>query len=219
MNDMYRIENRKTPTLSDIVFEKLKKAVLEGFFKQGEKLSTEVISKKFNVSRMPVREAFRKLESEGLVVIHPQIGVMVSDISVEEFMELTEMRVLLETYAMEKAVENLSEEMAGHLESVIIEEETELDFKEKISIRNRFHIDMYRLAGNHILVEQIVEIYGKFIRYLYLHANNVEKQEKYNHRCLLEVLKSGDKQKARKLLEEHIRSVSDEIVSILKSQA
>ncbi|SKC82319.1 GntR family transcriptional regulator [Maledivibacter halophilus] len=213
--DIYEIESKKTKTLSDIVFSKLKTAILEGYFREGEKLSTESIRKKFKVSRMPVREAFRKLEAEGLVVVHPQIGVIVSDISIEEFEEITEVRILLEKYAVKKALENATDKDFELLENIIEEEEKEIEFMKKIKIRNKFHLEVYKLANNSILFSHICEIYDKFGRYIYLHAQYVKKTEKYNHRKLLEVFQSRNIEKTLVILEAHIKDVAEEIKRIL----
>lgn len=214
--DLYEIENKKTPTLSDLVFIQLKTLIVEGYFKEGEKLSTENIRKRLNVSRMPVREAFRKLESEGLVVVHPQIGVIVSDISIKEFNDLTDMRILLEKYAVQQALKNMTGKDYEALEKTLVREaEKDLKFTDKIKIRNEFHLELYKYANNQILLDQINKIYEKFIRYLYLHAQYVKVPEKYNHRYLIEVFRNQDIQKALNVFEEHIRSLAEEIEKIL----
>ena len=77
----------------------IKEAILSGAIKSGEKLSSDTLCKVFNVSRSPVREALRRLESDGLVKIVPQQYVQVAEIDPSTYRELTQLRVCLETLA------------------------------------------------------------------------------------------------------------------------
>jgi DNA-binding GntR family transcriptional regulator len=209
----------RTSTMTDVVFRKLEKAILEGQFKGGQILSTEAIRKKLQVSRMPVREAFRKLEAEELVEIHPQKGVVVSAVSYGDFQELREIRLELEKFAFRKVIENATEEDIRLLEEIIEREErAQGDVMKALTIRNEFHYAVHRVTHNDVLIKTLRKLYGKYTRYIYLHAHSIRQEDspKYSHRRLLEAIKKRDIPYAMETVEQHEDYVGREILDILR---
>lgn len=207
----------QTLTMTDVVFRKLEKAILEGHFKNGEILSTEAIRKKLNVSRMPVREAFRKLEAEELVQIHPQRGVVVAPISVRDFEELKDTRLVLEKHAFALVIDRASDDELSALEQYIWKENDEGDWHRVLNIRNEFHYAVHHLSGNRVLVSYLRRIFAKFTRYIYLYAQSIGAwhQQDFGDSELLTVLKSRDKQAALSMLQKHVDFVAERIFSLL----
>ena len=103
MYDKLRIINLgEYKPLRDIVFETLKEAILKGKLEPRERLMEIQLADQLGVSRTPVREAIRKLELEGLVIMEPRKGAYVSDISYADIIDTLEVREALETFAVKE---------------------------------------------------------------------------------------------------------------------
>lgn len=215
---MKDINKSETVTISELIYNRLKKAIIEGEFAEGEKLSTENISKQLKVSRMPVREAFRKLEANGLVKIMPQIGVKVSEISIKEFTEITKLRVILEREAMKILCQNREQLDLSKVEELLILERQTSDVKEKLKIRKNIHLALYELTDNTILIDEIKRIIDKFDRYLYLHLKHIVEPNKYDHSELIDIIKKCNVDEAANTLENHILSLYYEVLEIIQEK-
>ncbi len=100
----------RTKTLTDNIYDELKSDILESKIKPGEKLTEMMLAERFEVSRAPIRDVIGKLKQEGLVIVKPQIGTIVSPISLPRAKEILEVRMLLEPYAAREAVRNIDED-------------------------------------------------------------------------------------------------------------
>ena len=118
--------------LRDVVFNTLRQAILKGELKPGERLMEIALAERLGVSRTPIREAMRKLEQEGLVVMIPRRGAQVANITEKDLNDVLEVRIALENVAIEKAcarmiyryrVEYLKE---GETRDVLVKEHEEL---------------------------------------------------------------------------------------------
>lgn len=107
------LDNR---TIGDSVYEKIKYDIVHLTLKPGEKLSEAFLAEKYGISKAPVRVALRKLQEEGLIVIRPQSGSIVSPISISRAVNIIDIRLLLEPYAAAHAVQNLTKEDLRYLE-------------------------------------------------------------------------------------------------------
>src|SRR5690606_14646120 len=105
-------------TLQFKVTTKLRELILKGEFKMGERLMQEEWAQKLGVSRMPLREALRQLEVEGLVRIEPRRGAVVTPVSTEDIEEIYQLRALLEGEAVVKSLPFLDEEDIRELEAI-----------------------------------------------------------------------------------------------------
>lgn len=101
--------------LRDVVFNTLRQAILKGELKPGERLMEIALAEKLGVSRTPIREAMRKLELEGLVVMIPRRGAQVANITEKDLNDVLEVRIALENVAIEKACTRMSKEDMGRL--------------------------------------------------------------------------------------------------------
>lgn len=117
--------------LRDVVFENLREAILEGKLKPGQRLMEVQLAEQLGVSRTPVREAIRKLELEGLVVMLPRKGAYVANMSLKDIMDVLEVRASLEGLAAYLAAERISDEDIKKLKDISEE------FKKHFGIRCR----------------------------------------------------------------------------------
>ena len=106
--------------LRDVVFNTLRNAILKGELEPGEKLMEKKLSEKLGVSRTPIREAIRKLELEGLVVMTPRKSAEVASITEEDLTDVLEVRRVLETLAIDLACKNITNEIISELEANLV---------------------------------------------------------------------------------------------------
>ncbi|KUK58007.1 MAG: Transcriptional regulator, GntR family [Synergistales bacterium 53_16] len=209
--------SRHPRTLTEVVEEVLRTAITQGILKPGDKLSAEDLSAEFGVSRMPVREALRKLETVGLVVIRPQKGVEVSRLSSEELRELADIRVALECMAVKLALPRLTPTKYEELQEIIEEMNRERDDARIFDLAWDFHVLLYEAANNTQLQEFIAQVRANFDRYLWFYQANFKDAGEI-HRKLFEVIKSGNAEEAVKAMEEHIRQTTKKVADMVERQ-
>src|SRR5690242_1323170 len=106
-------------SLSSAVAEKLREKIVQGDIQEGEQLRQDAIAQEFAVSRIPVREALRQLEAEGLITIVPHRGAVVSLLSCDEIEELFEIRAILEPEVLRVSIPNLKESDFANAEKIL----------------------------------------------------------------------------------------------------
>ena len=115
MGTNFELEMNEYLPLRDVVFQTLRQAILKGELEPGERLMEIQLANKLGVSRTPIREAIRKLELEGLVLMIPRKGAEVAEITEKSLRDVLEVRSSLEDLAVELACERISEEQIGEL--------------------------------------------------------------------------------------------------------
>mgnify|MGYP002733969358 FL=1 len=127
MDNLTKLNLDEYKPLRDVVFESLREAILEGKLSPGQRLMEVQLAEQLGVSRTPVREAIRKLELEGLVVMLPRKGAYVADISLKDLVDVLEIRASLEGLSASLAAERMHEDDIKKLEKIV------QDFKEHAS--------------------------------------------------------------------------------------
>ena len=103
-------------TVADSVYFWMKEAIIRGEFQPGERLAQDRITERLGVSRTPVRDAMKRLEAEGLIIVKPRCGAVVFDISEKRLTEIYEIRILLEQHCAAKACAIITDEQIGEIE-------------------------------------------------------------------------------------------------------
>ena len=138
------------------IFIKLREEILQGLLKNGEKLTEQRICNKYNVSRTPVREAFRLLEQEGLIEMIPNRGAFVTGFGDQDVADMYEMRKVYEVLAFEWAVERITPEELEEIKNAyeLMEFYTHKKEYEKTSEQNtHFHELIYKASHNRLLTQ------------------------------------------------------------------
>ena len=155
-------------TLRERIVEFIKNAVINGRLKPGERVPESEIAEKFGISRTPIREAFRQLESEGFLTMTPRKGAVVSPITAKDVREFYTIKSLLEGYAAGKACEKLKEKDLKKLKDINNEMQR---YAEKDNVNmffkldNRFHETFLSACGNDklcSLTDQLVQQFERF---------------------------------------------------------
>jgi DNA-binding GntR family transcriptional regulator len=128
------------------VREKLRLAIVSGELPPGMQLKQDELAERYGTSRIPVREVLRQLEVEGYVVIHPNRGAVVADLSLDEVLELLEVRIALETHALRIAVPQMGDIDFDTAATLLRAYDTELDPEKWGEMNWTFHRTLYAHA-------------------------------------------------------------------------
>lgn len=209
METTFKVNMNEYLPLRDVVFNTLRQAILKGELAPGERLMEIQLAEKLGVSRTPIREAIRKLELEGLVLMIPRKGAEVAKISEKSLRDVLEVRRSLEDLAIELACERMSEQEMVQLQAA------QKAFKEAIARGNameiaqtdeHFHDVIYLGTYNDKLVQMLNNLREQMYRYRLEYIKDEEKRQilVLEHAHILEALESRNMQEARKAAREHI---------------
>lgn len=209
MESLTKINLDNYKPLRDVVFENLRTAILEGDLKAGQRLMEVQLAEQLGVSRTPIREAIRKLELEGLVVMLPRKGAYVANMSFKDLIDVLEIRSSLEGLAASLAAERLREEDISDLERVAKEFEKsvrEADIDNVLKKDVEFHEKIFLMANNKKLYQLITSLWEQVHRFRVTYVSNYDASLSLvdEHNRILEAIKSGDCELAKKYATEHI---------------
>lgn len=187
---------------------RLREAITSATLRPGERLQQEELAQRLGVSRMPIREALRRLEAEGLVVMQPYRGAVVAGLSARELREIYEIRMALETLALELGVPHFDAARLGALEAILRRMDAERDADGWLVLNAEFHSALYAAAERGLLLEHIGNLRNKSDRYLRLFASRRDRtrQAQQEHWGILEACRSGDASEAGLRLRRHLES-------------
>lgn len=154
--------------LREVVCETLREAIINGVLKPGERLMEIQLAEELGVSRTPVREAIRKLELEGFVVMVPRRGTYVADLSIKDINEVFEVRTALDVLAAGLAAERITEDELEQMERLLVQigeyiESGDLD--KIVEVDSQFHDLLYRASRNDRLVGIINNLREQLTRF------------------------------------------------------
>jgi DNA-binding GntR family transcriptional regulator len=207
---------RSTP---DLIAEALRQAIQLGIFREGQSLRQDEIATQFGVSRIPVREALRQLEVEGLVIFHPNRGAMVSALSPAEIQEICEIRISLETLALQLAIPQLSESDIEQAAALLQATEETTDPMQWAELNWQFHAALYRPANRPRLLNLIKTLHVNIDRYIRFQLQQLDYREhsQAEHHQLLVACREQNIALATEILRQHISSTARQLVDYLQS--
>lgn len=217
-NGMFQLENYKP--LRELVFEHIKHAIITGELKPGERLMEVQLAEKLGVSRTPVREAIRKLELEGLVVMVPRKGAFVSDVSLKDIIDVFEVRETLEGLASYLAAERITKEEIENLNEILNKTKENVekgDSRGIIECDVKFHDAVFNASRNEKLIQIMANLQEHIHRFRIIYVNMAERANKLveEHGELLQAIKTGNAQKAKKLAIKHVENIQNEVIKEL----
>jgi DNA-binding GntR family transcriptional regulator len=209
-----KIEDRDTLHLK--VCNVIREAIINGDFKPGERLKQSDLADSLGVSRMPVREAFRKLESEGLILLEPHKGAIVKPIHLGDIEEIYTLRAELEKMAVYQSIDRLSEEEMNQLSDLVDKMESVVDVDDFV----QYNIDFHKLLVKHCKWERLNTFIGTLWNGLpqqtpHLLEGQTERSNK-EHRSILNAILKHDKETAANLVSQHIFRTGEMLMSSLK---
>jgi DNA-binding GntR family transcriptional regulator len=212
-----KLEDRDTLHLK--VCRVLREAILRGDFQPGQRLVQADLADAIGVSRMPVREALRILESEGLITIEPHRGAVVKSLTPEDIEEIYELRSQLEKMAVEQSVKRMKHEDIRELEQVVLSMAQSDDVDEFVEANIRFHRLLVKRCPWDRLLTFIETLWNGFPQqtpHLIAGQMDVSNEE---HHAIFEAVKAKNASVAADLVSAHIRRTGQALVISLKEAA
>jgi DNA-binding GntR family transcriptional regulator len=194
-------------TAEDNAAAVIRDAIVSGVFAPGERLPQDMLASLLDVSRMPIRAALGKLESEGLVELHPHRGARVRALSPQEVSDLYEMRILIETYALRKTTAAITEDEMALLEALAKDLEFERHEESEFAKRQAFYRALYSIGNTPRVVSTIMQFRAEVSRY----TMGLVELRSQTHRELLQRIRVGNPELAASWLEAHLREVAQQM--------
>jgi DNA-binding GntR family transcriptional regulator len=214
------LSNIRFRSLTDQIYEYLSSSIIEGKISGGEKLIEKSLCQEFGISRSPLRECFRILESEGLLIISPRKGAYVPRLTRKDIEDTFPVRARLESLAAKLAVQNLTEKDIGTLKELIMEMEEAIrkgDIRSFYLLNDDFHHVYVKASGNQVLEKTLRNLgKGTWLRIAFLYFQSPLRFDVSNkkHKEIVEAFIKKDAAVER-LVEEHIEHTYNLLLSSL----
>jgi DNA-binding GntR family transcriptional regulator len=203
-------------TAQDLVLTSLRNEILSGAVPPGAKLRQEKLAERYGTSRIPIREALRALEYEGLVRSSPYRGFTVTELDADDIEEVYDLRIVLESHAVRLAVPLMTDEDLRELDALYHEMVDAAPGEAQLAARERFYIRLFSMTGRPRLVGLISRLRQEVARSLrwptLQHAPS-------HHEAFWEAIRAGDAERAVSQLASHYRRVAILIRRYLKGDA
>jgi DNA-binding GntR family transcriptional regulator len=198
----------------------LRQRIRDGRLRSGARIKADEIAQQLGLSRMPVREAIRQLDSEGLLTIRPNRGAVVTTLDPEEVLELFQMRSVLEGLAVRRAVERFDEDAFDELELRFNRlERAQNDLDQWIPKHNDFHDVICAHSGGRRLFAQVQRLRTAVEPYLRIVLGPAEMgRAVVEHRELIEIIRRRDPDAAEAAMREHIISTRSDLMRVLSAK-
>ncbi|BCZ90688.1 GntR family transcriptional regulator [Thermus thermophilus] len=218
---MPRLRPIRRETLEDQVYRALRQAILEGRLKGGERLVQEALASTFGTSRIPVRDALRRLHQEGLVEADERGGYRVATWGPEDVEDVYTLRLLLEPEALRLAGPKLSEEELDELEALQFQMEeaaSEGDLDRYVDLNRSFHFFIYEAAGKRRLFQFIQMLWSGLPPLTPLSVPGQLDRSNREHRLLVQALRKGAVEEAVHILRRHIRYAMEALLERMEAK-
>ena len=209
----------RTGATQEWVFRVLRQGIVSGELPGGTQLNQDEISAALNVSHIPVREALRQLEAQGLVRIHPNRGASVTQLSRRTLLDMMEVRATLSVTALRNSAPLLTEEDYRALDEVIAAQKRETDLYRTEELNYRFHELLSYHAENSIsdlLMEIIHANIDRYLRKNFYGGAATRARSIGEHEQIVAACRAGEYDRACDLLRDHILNAKDYIPSGLE---
>lgn len=209
--------------LRDVVFHTLRQAILKGELEPGERLMEIQLANRLGVSRTPIREAIRKLELEGLVLMIPRKGAEVAKISQKSLKDVLEVRRSLEELAIELACQRMTEDEIRELEDAQKAFAAAVEKGEAMSIAEtdeHYHDIIYNGTGNIRLVQILNNLREQMYRFRLEYIKDADKRQVLmaEHEIILKVVRQRKSAEAKSAIREHIDNQEITVLKNLKEK-
>ena len=213
-------ENEYLP-LRDVVFNTLRQAILRGEFKPGERLMEIQLANKLGVSRTPIREAIRKLELEGLVLMIPRKGAEVAEITEKNMQDVLEVRKALEELSVQLACERITPEQVEEMKMAAEDFRKVLKSGDVTKIAEadvKFHDIIFAATNNQRLITLLNNLREQMYRFRveYLKQKECYPQLLEEHDKLIALISGGEVEEACELMGCHIDNQASTVSDVIR---
>ncbi|GAA5118637.1 GntR family transcriptional regulator [Alloalcanivorax gelatiniphagus] len=216
---MHQLADDSVRTLADRVFTRLQDDIVRGVIAPGSKVSETDLAGRYGVSRGPLREAIRRLESRKLVEREVHVGTRVASLSFDELIEIYYVREALEGQAARLAGERMSDAEVAGLYQLLAQHEQQQDLREDTAYFQRefdldFHYRIIQGSHNQTLIRMLIgELYHLVRMYRYQFSTTANRPQKalHEHRRIVEAIEARDAEMAELLMRRHIGRARENI--------
>ena len=221
MDEQFQIDMDEFLPLRDVVFNTLRKAILTGQLKPGERLMEVHLANKLGVSRTPIREAIRKLELEGLVIMIPRRGAEVAQITEKSLKDVLEVRRALDALSVELACERITEEEIEALGRACEEfaratkgADTSVIAKADVKV----HDIIVQATGNQRLLQLVNNLAEQMYRYRFVYLKDTSRHETLiaEHKEIYDSIVERNKERASAAAKLHIDNQEKSIIKQIR---
>lgn len=203
-------------SLTEQISQRIKERIVNVEIEPGEKINLSELEEKFGVSRAPVREALQRMADQGLVKVEPRVGYFAVELTPTQIRNISEMRKLLETFALEKSINKVPEQELKSLmtrteellKNDLPQEKLRADFD---STDEELHSMLVDNSGNELLIDFTKRIHNLIS--LTRHLNERIDLALKEHEEILEFLIKRDQKEAKNALRKHLDNVEEEILA------
>ena len=224
MESNFTVNMNEYLPLRDVVFNTLRQAILRGELKPGERLMEVQLANKLGVSRTPIREAIRKLELEGLVLMIPRKGAEVADITEKSLMDVLEVRKALEELAVQLCCDKITgkeiEELHRAADDFRRILKTSDDVTEIAEADVRFHDIIYLATGNQKLIQILNNLREQMYRY---RVECIKRKESHpiliaQHEEIIRRIENKEKKEAADIVCRHIDNQAEVVTGVIRTK-
>jgi DNA-binding GntR family transcriptional regulator len=210
-------------TVASMTLDAIRDGILHGIYAEGEPLRQDALASELGVSRIPIREALRQLEAEGLVIVSPHRGAIVSSLSLAEIEEVFEIRANLEPDLLRRAVPRLTTYQLDQADEILDRYADALrrtDVAQWGELNWQFHSHLYAPADRPISLAILQRLHQQSDRYLrmQLALTHGESRANEEHRAIAAATRAGDVKRACQLMRDHIAGAGRSLLAFLRSR-
>ncbi|MEB2401107.1 MAG: GntR family transcriptional regulator [Alcaligenaceae bacterium] len=211
----------KKTTATDRVYLELRKRILDGALAEGSPIRQDDIAAELGVSKIPVREALMRLQSEGLVSFTPNAGATVTVLTVADYVEMLDMRIAIECRALELAVPNMAASDIAHARALLDAYHAAITEEGWSELNARFHECLYAPANRPRLVALIKSVQDQMGKIMRQRVSAVAGHERSHrdHVKILDACERGDVDEAVALLRRHIEHTQREVQAYFRRKS
>lgn len=213
-------EKNKKNNLAEEIYENLKNLIIYQDIKMGSHLKEEELAEQFSTSRTPVREALNKMVMNKLVVKKPRKGFSVINLDIDDFINLCEVREVLENLAINKAIKFINPKDKLIMKSIFksYKEAVNKDnYKESLDLDSQFHLYIAKISNNPWIIETLnkIKIHNKIIMNIHCQNKTDLKLSVCEHQKILNAILKEDTKKAEEELFKHLKRTRDDVLMAL----
>jgi DNA-binding GntR family transcriptional regulator len=207
-------------SLTEIAYNELKHRIITLKFRPGEYLNAATICASLKITRTPVNQALQRLRHEGLVQIIPRKGVIVQPVTLDEVMDVIDVRLLNEPFCVGLATERISESKISQLSDILAEASDLIltrDVEAMMKLDSSFHRCIASAAGNNVLSDLLSRLHDRSLRFWVMSLSAPERMQRVQseHEDILQNIRDRNQAKAIKAMENHIKSFRQTISGLV----
>jgi len=219
-----KIDGKDERPIREIVLDNLRKAIFNNKLKPGDRLVETTIAEAMGISRTPVREALRQLELEGLATNVPRKGTVVNGISMEDALEMYDIREVLEGLAARLTCNNISRKNINTLKEIISNMEKCIGIhrrEELFEMNNQWNDMLMVQSQNKILTQDMKELHDHLRRFrlLTLYDEELQKEAVEEYKTIIKAIEVGDDKKAEEYAREHVRRAKKRFIKVFNKKS